>query len=80
VRGAGLDAGRVLTAVELVGSDDVYFAATGITDGVLLSGVRYAPGIATTASLVMRGRTGTIRTVFAEHRLERLREVAGEGY
>ena len=73
VRAAGMDPDRVLTERELVASDDVFFAATGVTDGVLLPGVRYTRSGATTASLVIRGRSGTIRTVTAEHRRERLR-------
>jgi fructose-1,6-bisphosphatase II len=73
VREAGLDTARVLTEADLVASDDVFFAATGITDGVLLPGVRYTRSGATTASLVIRGRSGTLRMVTAEHRRERLR-------
>jgi fructose-1,6-bisphosphatase II len=73
IAAAGMDAGRVMTESDLVASDDVFFAATGITDGVLLPGVRYTRAGATTASLVIRGRSGTIRTVHAEHRRERLR-------
>lgn len=76
VREAGIDAARVLTERDLVTSDDVFFAATGVTDGVLLPGVRYTRGGATTSSLVMRGRTGTIRTIHAEHRFDRLREMS----
>jgi fructose-1,6-bisphosphatase II len=77
VRAAGIDPARVLTECTLVASDDVFFAATGITDGVLLPGVRYTRTGATTASLVIRGRSGTVRTVHAEHRLERLRSIFG---
>ena len=80
VRAAGIDAGRILTARDLVASDDVFFAATGITDGVLLPGVRYTPAGATTASLVMRGRSGTLRTVLAEHRLDKLRQISAAEY
>jgi fructose-1,6-bisphosphatase II len=75
IRAAGIDASRVLTADDLVASDDVFFAATGITDGVLLLGVRYTASGATTESLVMRGRSGTVRTVVAEHRAHKLREI-----
>jgi fructose-1,6-bisphosphatase II len=71
VRDAGIDAARVLTERDLGASDDVFVAATGITDGVLLPGVRYTGGGATTHSLVMRGRTGTLRTIAAEHRWDR---------
>lgn len=80
VREAGLDTARVLTAAELVRSDDVFFAATGITDGVLLQGVRYNEDGPTTASLVMRGKTGTVRTVYAEHRWDKLRDISPVAY
>lgn len=68
VAAAGLAAGAVLTESELVSSDDVFFAATGVTDGVLLAGVRYSADGATTESIVIRGRSGTRRTIHAEHR------------
>ncbi|GAA3944670.1 class II fructose-bisphosphatase [Actinomadura viridis] len=70
---AGHDLGRVLTTDDLVTSDDVFFAATGITDGELVDGVRYRKGSARTHSLVMRSRSGTIRTVASEHQLSKLR-------
>ncbi|MEW2359570.1 class II fructose-bisphosphatase [Spirillospora sp. NPDC029432] len=70
---AGHDLGRVLTTDDLVTSDDVFFAATGITDGELVGGVRYGRDSAFTHSLVMRSRSGTIRTVAGEHRLDKLR-------
>ncbi len=66
---AGHDLDRVLTTDDLVSSDDAFFAATGITDGELLQGVRYRSGGATTHSLVMRARAGTIRNVHSEHAL-----------
>ncbi|PRY01917.1 class II fructose-bisphosphatase [Allonocardiopsis opalescens] len=69
---AGHDLGRVLTTDELVASDDVFFAATGITDGEIMKGVRYRSGGAHTNSLVMRGRSGTIRQIASEHRLAKL--------
>jgi fructose-1,6-bisphosphatase II len=76
-RGRALDAGhdlsRVLTTDDLVASDDAFFAATGITNGELLAGVRYRAGGATTNSLVMRARSGTVRTISSEHRLWKLR-------
>uniref|UniRef100_UPI00301DBB8C fructose-bisphosphatase class II n=1 Tax=Paludisphaera sp. TaxID=2017432 RepID=UPI00301DBB8C len=72
VLAAGYDLDRVLTTEDLVRGDDVFFAATGITDGSLLRGVRYSPEGATTESMVMRSRTGTIRTIKAEHRWETL--------
>jgi fructose-1,6-bisphosphatase II len=69
---AGLDPDRVLTVDDLVRGEDVFFAATGITDGYLLRGVKYFPDGATTHSMVMRSRSGTIRYVEAEHRFEKL--------
>jgi fructose-1,6-bisphosphatase II len=80
VKNAGLDTERVLTETDLVASDDVFFAATGITDGVLLPGVHYGPDGVTTASLVMRGKTGTVRTVLAEHRASKLRALSAVAY
>jgi fructose-1,6-bisphosphatase II len=80
VAAAGLDAARVLTERDLVASDDVFFAATGITDGALLEGVRYTKGGAVTSSLVMRGKTGTVRTVRAEHRWDRLTPLSPIAY
>ena len=69
---AGHDLNRVLTTDDLVTSDDAFFAATGITDGELLSGVRYRAGGATTHSLVMRARSGTVRNIYSEHQLWKL--------
>lgn len=70
---AGHDLDRVLTTDDLVASEDVFFAASGITDGELMDGVRYRPGGATTHSLVMRARSGTIRKIQSEHQLWKLR-------
>ncbi len=64
---------RVLTTDDLVRSDDVFFTATGITDGELVEGVRYGGDQATTNSLVMRARSGTIRKIASEHQLRKLR-------
>ncbi len=69
---AGFDIDRVLTTDDLVAGQDVFFAATGVTDGSLLRGVKYWPDGATTSSIVMRSRSGTVRTVEAEHRFEKL--------
>lgn len=77
---AGLDLSQVLTGLDLVSSEDVYFAATGITDGVLLPGVRYTSSGPVTHSLVMRGRTGTVRTIRAEHRWDKLGEMSRVPY
>jgi fructose-1,6-bisphosphatase II len=70
---AGHDLDRVLTTDDLITSDDVFFAATGITDGELVGGVRYHKGVAITHSLVMRSRSGTIRRIDSEHQLGKLR-------
>ncbi len=69
---AGHNLERILTTRELVDSDNVFFVATGITDGELLAGVRYRPGGANTSSLVMRSRSGTIRRVDSQHQLTKL--------
>jgi fructose-1,6-bisphosphatase II len=70
----GFDVDRVLSTDDLVSGQDVFFAATGITSGSLLRGVKYWPDGATTWSLVMRSRTGTVRWIEAEHRFEKLEE------
>jgi fructose-1,6-bisphosphatase II len=70
---AGLDLDAVLGPADLVRSDNVFFVATGITDGELVEGVRYRGGGATTESLVMRSKSGTIRRVSSRHRLSKLR-------
>ncbi len=72
-RDAGHDLDRVLTTDDLVSGRNVFFVATGITDGELLRGVRYRSGGATTHSLVMRSRSGTIRIIESEHQLTKLR-------
>jgi fructose-1,6-bisphosphatase II len=78
---AGYDLDRVLTVDDLVAGNDVFFAATGVTDGDTLQGVRYLPdGKASTSSLVMRSRSGTVREVTARHDRAKLREVVGERY
>jgi fructose-1,6-bisphosphatase II len=70
---AGHDLDRVLSTEDLVSGDDCFFVATGITDGELLRGVRYRSSIARTHSLVMRSRSGTIRSIESEHQLSKLR-------
>jgi hypothetical protein len=62
----------VFSEVDLVTSGDVFFAATGITDGMLLPGVHYTSAGATTDTIVMRGKTGTVRKIHAEHRWDKL--------
>ncbi len=78
---ADYDLDEVLDVDRLVAGSDVFFAATGVTDGDLLQGVRYGgEGHATTESLVMRSRSGTVRTVQARHDRLKLREVTGGRY
>ena len=78
---AGYDLERVLTRDELVSGEDVFFSATGITDGDVLQGVRYpSAGGASTESLVMRSRSGTIRRVSANHDRAKLRAIGGARY
>ncbi len=69
---AGLDVDAVLTHDDLVSGEDVFFAATGITNGALLRGVRYLPDWAITYSMVMRSRSGTVRVIEGRHQLEKL--------
>jgi fructose-1,6-bisphosphatase II len=76
----GYDLDRVLATDDLVAGDDVFFAATGVTDGALLEGVKYWPDGATTYSLVMRARSGTIRMIEAEHQFEKLERFTGRTY
>jgi fructose-1,6-bisphosphatase II len=75
---SGYDLGRVLSTDDLVKGNDVFFAATGITDGVLVQGVRFSSEYATTDSIVMRARSGTIRVIRGEHRATKLKQVYGE--
>jgi fructose-1,6-bisphosphatase II len=70
--GLGYDFQRVLDLDDLVEGDNCFFAATGITDGELLRGVRYDSRGATTESLVMRSKSGTVRRIDARHRLKKL--------
>lgn len=74
---AGYDLEKILTANDLCSGDDVFFSATGVTDGDVLQGVRYRGKGATTESLVMRSRSGTVRRVQATHDRSKLREVVG---
>lgn len=70
---AGHDLDRVLTTDDLVSGENVFFVATGITDGELMRGVRYRSETATTDSIVMRSKSGTVRKIESEHRLSKLR-------
>lgn len=75
-RDLGYNLGQVLTTDDLVKSDNVFFAATGITDGELLDGVKYYGGGARTHSLVMRSRSGTVREIIARHKWDKLMEIS----
>jgi fructose-1,6-bisphosphatase II len=78
---AGYDLDRVLNCDDLVAGDDVFFSATGVTDGDVLEGVRYQGDRgATTESLVMRSRSGTVRRVAARHDRSKMRAVSGVRY
>ncbi len=77
---AGFDIAKVLGTNDLVAGHDVFFAATGITDGSLLKGVRYRDDGAVTHSLVMRSRSGTVRYIEAEHRFEKLERFSRVAY
>jgi fructose-1,6-bisphosphatase II len=79
-REAGYDFDKVLTMNDLVSSEDVFFATTGITDGELLKGVRYYGNHITTESLVVRGLTGTIRRIHATHSPDKLDNLSSIHY
>ena len=76
----GMDFNKVLTIDDLVTSDDVFFAATGVTDGDFLKGVRYEGDRIYTSSLVMRAKSGTVRYIDAVHSLKKLDLIAGINY
>jgi fructose-1,6-bisphosphatase II len=75
---AGYDVDRVLTEDDLVGGEDVFVAATGVTGGALLQGVRTSAAAVETESLVMRSRSGTVRRIAAYHPLEKVRRLGKE--
>jgi fructose-1,6-bisphosphatase II len=77
---AGFDLDRVLTTNDLVSGNDVFVAATGVTTGALLRGVRYLPGGAVTDSIVMRSRSGTVRRIEATHAFDKLEALSGLEY
>jgi fructose-1,6-bisphosphatase II len=78
---AGYDVNRILTCDDLVAGEDVFFSATGVTDGDVLQGVRYQGGRgATTESLVMRSRSGTVRRISGRHDRSKLRGLTGVRY
>jgi len=76
----GYDLGRILLTDDLVQGDNCFFAATGVTDGELLQGVRFTPGRVHTQSLVMRSRSGTVRLIDAQHRLDKISEFSAIDY
>ncbi|MEA2439736.1 MAG: fructose,6-bisphosphatase [Thermoleophilaceae bacterium] len=75
---AGYDLDEILDVDRLVAGNDVFFAATGVTDGDVLDGVHYTATGATTESLVMRSRSGTVRRISARHDRAKLREITGD--
>jgi fructose-1,6-bisphosphatase II len=77
---AGFDVDQVLTTDDLVAGEDLFVAATGVTSGALLGGVRYTRDGAITHSLVMRSRSGTFRRIEATHAFEKLAKFAGITY
>ena len=77
---AGIDMREVLTVHELVRSDDCFFAATGISGGDFLHGVRYSAKHAVTHSMVMRGKTGTMRYIESYHNMDRLSKISAVQY
>jgi fructose-1,6-bisphosphatase II len=77
---AGYDLDRVLTTDDLVAGDDVFVAATGVTTGALLRGIRYVTNGAITDSIVMRSRSGTVRRIEARHQLSKLTHFTGREY
>jgi fructose-1,6-bisphosphatase II len=77
---AGLDPEHVLTTNDLVAGEDIFVAATGVTTGSLLRGVRYLPNGAITDSIVMRSRSGTSRRIEATHALDKLQALTGLEY
>ena len=74
---AVLDPERVLTTNDLVAGADIFVAATGVTTGSLLRGVRYLPNGAITDSIVMRSRSGTVRRIEAQHAFAKLEKLVG---
>ncbi len=77
---ASYEPDRVLGTDDLVGGENIFVAATGVTDGALLNGVRFSKDGAVTDSIVMRSRSGTVRRVEAYHHLEKLSRLSGREY
>lgn len=80
IKAAGLDINRVVTTDDLAHGENIFFSATGVTDGELLAGVRYTHQGAFTSSLVMRAKSGTVRRIEATHRLDKLKEISEIAY
>jgi len=77
---AGFDLDRVLTTDDLVSGEEIFVAATGVTNGALLQGVRYTREGAVTESIVMRSRSGTVRRIQARHQFEKLTQFTGREF
>ncbi|MGH2820734.1 MAG: fructose-bisphosphatase class II, partial [Actinomycetota bacterium] len=77
---AGYDLDRVISTDDFVSGEDVFFAATGITDGDFVKGVRYRGSNAITQSIVMRSRSGTVRLIEALHARQKLRKISSIAY
>ena len=80
ITAAGYDLSQILTTNDLVKGDNCFFAATGVTDGELLKGVRFEPGVVHTQSLVMRSKSGTVRLIDARHRLDKINDFSAVDY
>lgn len=76
----GMDIDKVLELDDLVSSDNVYFAATGVTDGDFLKGVRYEGDFVKTSSMVMRAKSGTVRYIDGVHNISKLNEISDKRY
>ncbi len=79
-REMGYNFDDVITMNDLVSSNDVFFSATGITDGEFVDGVKYSSSTARTESIILRGMTGTIRMISAVHQLEKLKKISAISY
>lgn len=79
-RDMGFNFDDVITMDDMVSSDDVFFSATGITDGEFVHGVKYSKNTAITDSIILRGKTGTVRRVSAVHQLEKLKKISEISY
>jgi fructose-1,6-bisphosphatase II len=75
-----MDINKVLHLNDLVSCENVFFAATGVTDGDWLKGVRYSGDVVHTSSLVMRAKSGTIRYIDATHNVQKLDEISSIKY